>query len=247
MKRSERHHLKENELAQSVARARAVFETKRRPIAGTVIVAVVLATAIGGYAIWRQRTNARASAMLADAMVVADAQVVAPAPATDPKTPPAPQAPNTYPTQKAKLEAALAKFTAVADAYPRTQPGIAARYHEAATLAALGRTAEAERQYQQVIDRNGDGLYGRVARLGLAEVRVRAKRYDEAITLYKELSSTATKDFPTDAVLMRLATAYAAAGRQADARQTLNRIVSEFPTSPYVTDARQELDRLGGS
>jgi predicted negative regulator of RcsB-dependent stress response len=247
MKRSERHHLKENELAHSVARAREVLEQQRRPIFGTVAVAVVLAAVVGGFAIWRQQTNARASAMLAEAMVVSDAQVVAPAPAADPKTPPAPQPPNTYPTEKAKLESALSKFTAVADKYPRTHAGIGARYHEAATLAALGRSAEAERQYQQVIDRDGDGIYGRVARLGLAEVRVQAKRYDEAITIYKELSSSATKDFPADAVLIRLANAYAAAGRQADARQTLNRILSEFPTSPYSTDARQELDRLGGS
>jgi len=247
MKRSERHHLKENELAQSVARAREVLETKRRPIVGSVVAVVVIAAAVGGFALWRQQTNARASGMLAEAMVVSDAQVVAPAPAADPKTPPPAPPPNTYPTEKAKHEAALSKFTAVADKYPRTRAGIAARYHEATTLAALGRHAEAERQYQQVVERDGNGIYGRMARLGLAEVRLKAKRYDEAITIYKELSGSGTKDLPADAILIRLASAYAAAGRQADARQTLNRIINEFPTSPYTTDARQELDRLGGS
>ena len=245
MKRSERHHLKENELAQSVARAREVLETKARPIGGLVAAIVIVAAAVGGYALWRQNLNARASAMLAEAMVVADAQVVAPAPATDPKSPPPAPPPNSYPTEKAKLEAALAKFTAAADKYPRTQAGITARYHEATTLAMLGRNAEAERQYQQVVDRNGDGIYGRMARLGLAEVRVHAERYDEAITIYKDLTSSTTKDMPADAVLMRLANAYAAAGRPSDARQTLNRVVNEFPTSPYSTDARQELDRMG--
>ena len=79
-------------------------------------------------------------------MVVADAQVVEPvAPAPGQKLPPLP--PNTFPTERAKLEAVLPKFLAAADAYPDTMAGIAARYHAAATLAALGRRADAKQRY----------------------------------------------------------------------------------------------------
>ena len=70
----------------------------------------------------------------------------------------------------------VSKFLAAADAYPDTTAGIAARYHAAATLAALGRQAEARQRYAEVIDRDGRGVYGKMAKLGQAELNVQEKR-----------------------------------------------------------------------
>ena len=91
-------------------------------------------------------------------MVVAEAPVV-------PATPPAARRPRrlrlrrsgSYPSERARLEAALTTFRA-AEAYPSSIPGLTARFEAAATLAALGRTKGREAQYQQVIDRAGKGL-----------------------------------------------------------------------------------------
>ena len=43
---------------------------------------------------------------------------------------------------------------------------------------------------------------------------------------------------------MQLGRAYLDAGKHADAEQTFNRLVSEFPQSPFTSDARRELDSL---
>lgn len=244
MKRSERRRLKENEVALSVVRAREQFEQHKRQIItiGSIVLAVVIAA--GGYLWWRQYSDSQARAMLADAMTIEQAQVAPPPappapgqPANAANTPPPP---GSFPTEQAKLAAALPRFMAAADAYPSTRAGIAARYHAAACLVALGRTKEAIEQYKQVIDRAGNAIYGDMGRLGLADAEIQARQYDAAISQYRELSTKA--NLPTDAILMQLGRAYAAAGRKAQAEQTFQRILDEFPQSQYAQLAKRELD-----
>jgi TolA-binding protein len=244
MKRSERHRLKENEVALSVARAREQFEEHRQLILAIVVIVALVVVAAGGYLWWRHRVDAQSRAMLLDALAVEEAQVVpSPAPpapgqpATAANTPPPP---GSFASEQAKLAAALPRFMAAADAYPSTKAGIAARYHAAACLVALGRTKEAIDQYRQVIDGAGSAIYGDMGRLGLAEAQVQARQYDAAINQYRDLSTKT--NLPTDAILMQLGRAYAAAGRKAQAQQTFQRILDEFPQSQYAQAAKRELD-----
>jgi tetratricopeptide (TPR) repeat protein len=247
MKRSERHHLKENELVTSVARARETFEEKKREIIAGAIVVVVILGAVGGYFFWRGQIESASRAMFAEALAVADAPVVPPTPPpapgnqATPTTPPPPPA-GSYPTEQARLQAALGKFTAVADRYPATVSGIAARYQAAATLAALGRNAEAIGRYKEVIERAGDGIYGEASHLGLANLEAQAGQYDAAVAAYKDLSAKKDGKIPVDGVLMQLGRTYAMAGRTADALRTFQRIVDEFPQSAYAAIARREID-----
>lgn len=254
MKSTERHHLKQDQLKATLADTFERLEQNRRQWLWGAIGLVVLLVAMGGYTWWHQQVTAKSSALLAEAMVVAEAPVVPATPPTPPGqaagTPPAratPPAPGSYPTEKARLEAALAKFVAAADAYPSTPAGLLARYHAATTLVGLGRDAEAARRFQEVVDKDGSGLYGRMARLGLAEVQVRQGTFDPAIATFKELATTAKDDLPVDGVLMSLGRAYAAAGKKTEAGQTFKRIGDEFPTSPYAADAKKQLDALKGA
>src|SRR5437867_1256472 len=151
MKRAERHHLKENELQRFAIQARGVIEERRRETTGIMIGVIVLTVAAGGYFLWREHVQSRAHALLADALAVQDARIAAPG---------TPAAPGTYPTERARLEAAVLKLKAAADTYPSTDAGIFARYQEAADQLALGNAAAAVTAYQDVIQRAGDGIYG---------------------------------------------------------------------------------------
>jgi len=246
MKSIERHRIKEDQFVATLHETFDRIEQNRKQLLTLGVAVVVLAVAVGGFLWWRQQTLAKASTLLADAMAVAEAPVAPPPPppgsTLDPNTPKPPA--NSYANERARAEAALPKFLAAADAYPSTLPGLAARYHAAATLAALGRDAEAEQRYQEVIARAGSGLYGRVARLGIAEVQVRQKKYEPAINTLKELSTTAKDDLPLDGVLMQLGRTYALAGRKAEAVQAYERVTAEFPSSAYAGDARKEIDAL---
>jgi TolA-binding protein len=247
MKRTERQHLKQNELATTVARAREGLERHQSRVGMIAAAVLVVALAAGGYYWWRTSVNNQASAMLAAGMTILEAPVVPaaePGATQDPNVPPLTPPPGSYPTERARLEAALPKLNAAAEAHPGTEAGIAARYHAAATLALLGRTQEAEQRYREVIERDGSGLYGEMARLGLAETQARAGQYDAAIQTWKDITGQAQGDLPLDGALMQLGRTYVAAGRTADAAETFNRLVREFPESVYAPSAKQELDSL---
>jgi TolA-binding protein len=249
MKRTERHHLKENELAHTLASAREYLEPRKKQISLTAFLIFLFAVALLGVTIVRQRTVNRAHDMLAEAMVVLDAQVI-PREPVDPKSPTPPpaamQGTGTFETEEAKLQAAVPKLKAAADAYPDTQPGITARYHLAGTLSALGKHQEAVQAYDDVVKRSGDDLYGRMARLGKAEEQARSGQLDAAIATYQELSTKTDEDLPADAILMQLGRAYVAAGKKDEAQKTFTKIVDEHPESPYAAEARQELESLKG-
>jgi TolA-binding protein len=238
MKRTERRHLKENELAALALNAKEAFETRRREftIAALVLVAAVLG--VLGYLGWRSSQQNRAGALLTDALTVSEARV------GPPPAPGAPAAGLSFPTEAEKQQAALAKFKAVADRFPNTDAGMFARYREAATLMALGKPSEAAAVYQQVIDRAGDAIYGQMAQLGLAEAQARSGQHDQAIELYKRLAENTEGPLPVDGVLMQLGRTYLDAGKTAEAQQTFNRVVEEFPDSPFTAEARRELDSL---
>jgi hypothetical protein len=238
MKRTERHHLKENELAQIAASAREFADAQRSRLLVGGIAALVLVAAALGYFGWRGRTQNRAGAMLAEALIIDEARV------GPPPAPGTPTSGRTFPTEREKHQAALTKFKEVADEYPATDAGRFARYREATLQVALGNPKGAVTAYQQVIADAGDTLYGRMARVGLAEAQARSGSYEEAINAYKELAQQKDGPLPIDGILMQLGRTYLEAGKRADAQQTFNRIVTEFPQSPFLGEAQQQLESL---
>lgn len=244
MKAIERQHLKHNELADVLGRAGDYYVRHRRPLTYSVVGVVLAAAAVGGFLAWRQNIDTKARTMLAEAMVVAESPVQPPAPAPGAAADaPAVQAPGTYPTEQARLEAALPKLLAAADAYPGNDAARTARYLAASTLVELGRYDEAIAQYDRVIGASS-GMEATTARLGKAEAQLRAGQHDAAIATFKEAAEKPDSGLPTEALLLELARAYRVAGKTEDARKTLNQIVEQHGDSPVAADARQELDRL---
>jgi len=238
MKRAERRHLKDNELATFALNAQQVIEARRRDIIAFLAVVVVAGGAGGGYYLWRSHVQSAAHSLLADALAVDDAQVGPPA------NPDALDTELRFPTERAKAQAALTKFKVVADDYPSTDAGIFARYREAATWMLLGSPGEAATAFQEVIDRAGDGLYGQMARLGLAEAQAQNGQADQAIATLKALADKKDSSLPVDGILMQLGRTARDAGKTTEAQQAFNRIVQEFPDSAFSPEARQALDDL---
>ena len=191
MKRKERHHLKENELAHSIESARDFLETRQRQIAGVVVGVVVIVLAVVGFMVYRQQTQSRGSELLAQAMVALNARVVPTGLVGRGESPRrrALGATGTFSTEEAKLNAALPKLKAAADEYPDSASGITARYHLAGALASLGRHQDAIQAFDEVARRSGaSSLYGRMARLGKADTQARSGQLDAAITTWKEMT-----------------------------------------------------------
>lgn len=239
MKARERHQLKQNDFATAAMRVLAAATANRDRLIVLIVAVVVLLGAAGGFAYWRKSVADAAGAEFGAALAIEQSQIV---PAST--LPGATQAPGTYPTEAARSEAALEAFRSVAAAFPGTDAGRAARYHAANTLVALGRLDEAETAYREVTDDAGD-LYGASARMGLAEVYALQGRYDEAVTTLTELSANRDGMLPVDGVLWQLAEVHLKAGQRDEARAAFQRVVDEFPESPYAAPARQRVAELG--
>jgi TolA-binding protein len=239
MRGSERHRLKENELSHVLEDATARLQEHRRTVmmgAGAVLLVLVVGL---GYWAWTTRSANRAQAMLGDAIVIMQSPVEETKPGAKPGV-------TGYPTVNARAEAALAKFAEVYNAYPSTDAGIASRYYAASALAMLGRHAEAAARFQETVDRAGaNSFYGRMARLGVVETNAQAKQYDEAISVAQALVNNTSDDtIPRDALLMELGRVQAAAGKKTEAKQTLDKVIADFPGSPYVEEAKRMLAEL---
>ena len=239
MKAIERRHLKKNEFAEGVEKVTSfVRENRDRTIVTTLVVAVVV-LGVGGYYFWRQRTNDRASEMFGMAMAITEAQIAPPS-----SLPGAVQAPGTYPSETARLQAAVEAFQAVANTYPNTASGLAAKYQAAAADLSLNKLPDAEKGFQDVMNDAPKSLYGPLARLGLAGTYAAEKQYDKAIQIYNDLAAQRDSTLPVDGILMQLGDACMRAGKSQDARAAFKRVVDEFPDSVYAQTAKTQLAQI---
>ncbi|HZI30327.1 MAG TPA: tetratricopeptide repeat protein, partial [Gemmatimonadaceae bacterium] len=247
MKRIERKHLKENELAHQLESVRSYLEPRSNSLTKIALFVLVALVAVVVISLWRQRNASRGEEALAQAMVALNAQVVPTGVEGVEGLPAAAQvgATGTFATEEAKLNAAIPKLKTAADAYPDTDAGIQARYHLAGALAALGRHDEAIAAFDDVATRAGNNsLYGRMARLGKADAQARAGQLDAAIASWKAMTTEEAEELPTDAILMDLAKAYVQKGNTEEARKAFTEIVDKHPQSPYTAQAREELENL---
>ena len=247
MKRIERKHLKENDLAHTLESVRDYIEPRTNALTKLALVVLVALVAVVGITLWRQQQASRGDRALAEAMVALNAQVVPAGVTGEEGLPAAAQlgAQGTFATEADKLNAALPKLKTAADQYPDTDAGIQARYHMAGALAALGRYDEALKAFEEVTERaGGDSLYGRMARLGKADAQAKAGQLDAAIASWKEMAAEEVDELPADAILMDLARAYVQKGDTEEARKALTEIVDKHSGSPYAAEARAELESL---
>jgi TolA-binding protein len=250
MKTKHRRELKENEVAQMVGATREFLQENGRHLTTAVVAVILVVAAVFAFLAYRNREQSRGQELLAQASVVLNTAVVPVNAETKPGDAPAAAsigAKGTFSTEAQKLNAAVPKLRAAADAYPDSPAGVQARYHLAASLAALGQHKEAITQFDEVIRRAGtDSLYGRMAQLGKADAQQASGQTDQAIATWKELAAKKDANLPEDAILMQLGRAYQAKGNAAEAKKTFTDIVDKHPESPYVAEARKELDSIKG-
>jgi predicted negative regulator of RcsB-dependent stress response len=247
MKTVERQRLRDNEIAEGLHRAGAVWEHNSRTIVQAIGVVALVAVLALGYWWWQHRRLEQASALLAEARSIASAPLKTPPPEAVPGQPaPAaiPPPPDAFETEAARREAAIKKYEAAAAAYPSTSAGLEARLQAASLLGESGRIAEAEKHLQEIVRVDADGFYGRMAKLGIATIQIDTGKLEPAIATLTSLAQRTDLEMPVDGVLMQLGRAYDRAGKTADAIRTFTRIGDEFPDSPYAGDAKTEADRL---
>ncbi len=244
MKSTERHKIKENEFAHTVARTRDILNQRPKETAMLAAAALAVALVVGGFFAWRASQDAKATTLLASALAVAEAPVVTPPPPAPGSAPPV-QPAGSFRTDRERIEASLPLLQKAADAYPNSDAGITARYRLAASLAELGRYPEAEQRYQEVVQKaGGKSIYRYTARLGAGEAQVAQGKGDAAVATFRDLASDSSSTLPVDGVLMQLGRAALIAGKREDATRAFTRVVDEFPQSLYASEAKERLAEI---
>jgi predicted negative regulator of RcsB-dependent stress response len=218
-----RHELKEqDEITTSLQTfTEVLYARKKEIITGVSILAVVILAGIG-WRLYSSNRDANAQAMLSEAI-------------------------NTYNNPSIKSDSerfskVLAQAQKAHDAYPSLTPGQIALYYVALSQDALGDTAKATDNLQQVI-KNADPDIACVAKFALAGIYKKHGDVAKAIDLYKQIYEKG--GYSKSAAVFELAKISEAASKTDEAKTYYQKIISEFPESPFRSEADQALKRLG--
>jgi predicted negative regulator of RcsB-dependent stress response len=202
------------------------------------IVLAAAALAILGYFGWsfyNQRQTVKASAAFDQAMKAYSARIRAP-------NEPAEAGEVSYFDEMTKLEDAARKFAEVADKYPRTNPGMLARYYGALSLEEMGRFNQAL-EYLRKLENSSDKELAALARFQMAEIYARTDKPDDAIKIYRQLAERPTVFVPKPLVLLQLAGQLRARNPE-EAAKIYNQIKQDYPDSALSEEAQRGLDSL---
>ena len=228
MARITRRQMKRNELAETFGRGVDYVAHHRRGATEAIAAGVAILLLGGGFVLfrgWRERSAGRE---LSEALAVLEAPL-----ASDPA---AATASRTFPTA-AEREREAARHLEAAAKKGGTEAGKAARLIVAARS---DKPAEAVTELTRIA-RDGTMEVAASAELDAARLLAATGKTTEAIERLKRAIESPRAAAPKDALLFVLAETYEKAGNAGDARSTYQRIVNDYPNSPYRTPAREKL------
>jgi tetratricopeptide (TPR) repeat protein len=228
MARITRRQMKRNELAETFGRGVDYVAHHRKGATEAIAAGVAVLLLGAGFVLfrgWRERSAGRD---LSEALAVLEAPL-----ASDPA---AATASRTFPTA-ADREKEAARHLDAAAKKGGTEAGQAARLIVAARS---DKPAEAVNVLTKVA-RDGAMEVAAAAEIDAARLLAATGKTTEAIERLKRAIESPRAAAPKDALLFLLAETYEKAGNTAETRATYQRIVNDYPNSPYRAPAREKL------
>ena len=236
MRSATRHQLKQNSFAETTAETISwAVEHQSKLIIATIVVAVVAALALGGWAFVNYR-NQQASQELSAALQKYQAPIRAAGQPASPEM-------LSYASAAERAKAANADFTRIADKYSFTRNGHLARYFAGITLLDMGDSAGAEKTLQRVAG-SSDKEVGSLAKLALASLYQDAGKTQQAIELYKALIDKPTTSVGKTTAQFELANLYETNHQPLEARKLYEQMQKDNPTGQIGQMAAQKLQTL---
>jgi predicted negative regulator of RcsB-dependent stress response len=218
-----RHELKEqDEITTSLQRVTEIAYARKKELIGAGIALLVIIVAAFGWSAYSSNRNAAAQTQLSQAINAYN----------DPN----------IKDDKERFQKTLTAAQKTYDAYPSLSAGKIAQYYLALSQEGLGDTAKATDNLQKVVQ-SGDANISGVAKFALAGLYKKHGDAQKATDLYKEIYDKG--GYSKSAAVFELAKLSEANNKLDEAKTYYQKIVSEFPESPFRQDADQALKRLG--
>jgi len=234
MARITRRELKRNELVETVGKTVDYVTHHRRGVTEGIVVAAGVVLLIGAIFAWRFYVASVAGRELSAGLAVLATPIAG--------QPAAAGAPKTY-ANEAERERAAEPFLKRAASHGGTTAGRAA----AVILAARNGSPTGSVEPLTRVAREARGEVAAAAEIDAARLLASQGKTSEAVERLKRAIESSDVRAPKDSLLFALGEIYEKAGQSADARATFQRLVNDYPNSPYRTDARAKLPNAGGS
>ncbi len=225
-RRITRKQLKRNELVETMGRTVDYVSHHRRGVTEGLVAAAVVAVLIGGFLLLRGYRENQAGRELSAALAALDTPIAG--------QPASLGAAKTFATAEARDKEADGHLRKAAD-HPGTSAGRAA----ALILAAREKAPNAETFARTA--REAEAEVAASAELGAARLLAAQGKKTEAIDRLKRAIESSASAAPKDALLFALGQVYEDSGSASDARATFQRLITDYPNSPYRNDARQKI------
>ena len=222
-----RKDLKRNDLVETVGRTVDYVTTHRRGVSEGVAIGAGIVLLVGGFLLVKTYREARAGRELSAGLAALDAPLAS--------EPGAASAPLSFPTAAARDEAA-AEHLRKAASFGGTTPARAA----SVILAARDAKGTAADSFERAA-RDGRFEIAAAAEIDAARLLASQGKVTEAVERLKRAVESPEATVPKDALLFALAQIYEGSGASSDARSVYQRLVNDYPNSPYRADARQKL------
>jgi len=236
-----RKEIKRDEFTAAVGRGVEYAESHVRTIGYAIGAVVVLALLAVAFYFWRNSRLQGANDALAQAVKVYNAPVTATgAKPNDPVTP-------SFANEAGRRSKAKEFLEKVRDGYGSTAAADVAGLYLAQIAADEGRLDDARKGWQDFVDDHGDHMLAGEARLNLISLD---RKQGKAQQVAKELQGMLEQNdaaLPQDVILYELAQTQEQLGRKKDAVDAYQRILDEFPQSPYGSEAQQKVSALDPS
>jgi tetratricopeptide (TPR) repeat protein len=217
-----RHELKEQDEITTSLEKFVEFSVARKNeliIAGAALVVVVVG--LFGWSYYRTNRNNNAQMQLAQVFRAYD---------------------DTSKPDKQRFETTIAEAQKTVDAYGSLPAGAIAQYYIGLSQEGLGDSAKATQSLQAAIDR-GDSTIKGTAQFALAGLHKKLGEGPKAIEVYKQLYDSG--NYSKAAVAYELALLYESTEQPNQARDYYQKIVTDFPDSPFRQMADEALRRMG--
>ena len=219
-----RHELKEqDEITTSLNKFTEFIVLYKKELTAGLTVAALLAIVIFGWSYYRSSRNAKAEAQLSQAIDAFNDT-------------------TNIKSDKERYEKTLVAAQKTYDQYRSLPIGNMALYYVGLSQEGLGDTAKSVQSLQEVSDR-GDSSVKAVAQFALGSIYKKHGDNQKAIEVYKRLYDTG--GYSKAAVAYELASLYEANKQPDQAKDFYQKVVSEFPDSPFRPNADEGLKRLG--
>jgi predicted negative regulator of RcsB-dependent stress response len=230
-----RKELKQDKVRETFEHGAEAVLSHTRLASIALLVLIVLAGAYLGWKFYTDQQTGKAQVALDEAMKIFSSPIAS-------EGQPALPGETTYPDAAKRAEAAQPKLEAVANQYPRTNPGKLARYYSALSLMDEDKLNQASEELKK-LDAGSDRELSALAKYQTALIAERSGNKDEAIKTLKELSTAGSVLVPKPMVLLELAGIYSQSDRK-QATTLYEQLKKDYPNTPVADEADRGLEML---